>query len=443
MSKPRPYGFRADFERIVGAALCVSPRFWGAGGGRIDPERITDATAALAISAAQSVSRDLGRGPSSPAIVMQRLHTWCLDGRIAASKVSAVGDLLEETEVPPDADILAELVPVLKRDLREQAVRASVEDFGKSGDLSRTVKLAHEADALGRVDDDIGMTLAGHTFGEIEQMRLVDRLRLGVMELDHALDGGLPRGRLGLVMADSGGGKSLLLNQIAATALRDGLVVAYATLELPGPVIDARLISALTHVPTNDILKGTDSGRAKRELDALLPILGTFVRKKFTPRATNVADIRRWVEDIERTVGAPVSLVVVDYADDLVGTTRAGDKNNSPYLEMRAVFTELMDWAEVGARWIWTATQAKAPDEAATKGRGRKSFGTFDGADSAWKIRKASLVIGARLSDDNGEVTLDVPKNTLGASKFSVGPYPTDLTRGMLVAEVPTSAAFE
>ena len=66
----------------------------------------------------------------------------------------------------------------------------------------------------------------------------------GLSSLDESLLGGFHRGELGVVAADTGGGKSVLLIQIAAANARKGNGVIYLSLEMPREDIMLRFASA-------------------------------------------------------------------------------------------------------------------------------------------------------------------------------------------------------
>lgn len=70
--------------------------------------------------------------------------------------------------------------------------------------------------------------------------------------LDRHLDGGLHRGELGVIAANTGGGKTALMIQAAVANAEAGCKVRYFTLELPRKDITKRMASALRGVSAKD-----------------------------------------------------------------------------------------------------------------------------------------------------------------------------------------------
>jgi replicative DNA helicase len=77
----------------------------------------------------------------------------------------------------------------------------------------------------------------------------IEAFPTGVPALNDALLGGFHRGELAVVAADTGGGKSVLLTQIAAANARKGIGVVYLSLEMPREDVMLRFTSACSGQP--------------------------------------------------------------------------------------------------------------------------------------------------------------------------------------------------
>lgn len=118
--------------------------------------------------------------------------------------------------------------------------------------------------------------------------------------LDRHLDGGLHRGELGVIAANTGGGKTALMIQAAVANAEAGCKVRYFTLELPRKDITKRMASALRGVSAKD---------AKRFRGATcdLVALPLKVHQQFSGLGEIAAEIRAAVR------AGDCDLAVVDY----------------------------------------------------------------------------------------------------------------------------------
>lgn len=80
---------------------------------------------------------------------------------------------------------------------------------------------------------------------DLEQKTPLETFSIGLPTLDKHLHGGLLRGEMLVVGADTGGGKSILLYQAALAALEAGKNVAIFSLEMPAKAILRRMASNL------------------------------------------------------------------------------------------------------------------------------------------------------------------------------------------------------
>lgn len=426
-----PYGFDPVFERAVVTLCCTNTRFYGRVGHELDPELFKYEASKFAMRACHAIAKDVGHGPSTGTVVIQRLRRWMDDGKATLEIVKKVCELLDDAEDAglPEADqIIAELAPVIAQRIRDQAVQSAIESFGRKGDLSKAVQLEERASRIGVVDTSVGTLLGTDSWQELSELRNLERLKTGVPELDGVLDGGLQRQGLGIVVGGPGDGKSMMLSHIGAVNLLDGLFVGYATLELPRPLVLARTKANLTSMPINALVN-EDSKEAQRRLQQLSSGLGKFVVQDFTAYATTIEDIKDWVARCEDTYGKKMDLLIVDYGDKL-GVKKQKDED-SGYTSGRIVFEGLRIYSVERKMFVWTASQATRQKDK------RKRLDLNDVADSMHKVRVADLVVTLNLKEQDGadpEVTFYVAKHRTGKSRVEVGPFPAAYELGQVVA---------
>ena len=424
------YNLDPGFERAVTTLACTRPSFYGRVGHAVTYDRLTDPACRLAFQAAHAIAQDGGgQGPASSIIVMQRLRRWVNDGKVTLEQVQAVADMMdgaEDSGLPTEDAAVAELTPVLRHQIETEVVRATVEEFStKRGNWRRVTEMVAMADAIGKVDQSPGVAFGGGAFDVIKRLRYLTKLPTGILELDAALDGGAYRGTLSVAVGGPGAGKSMLLGHVTANSLHLGQHVAVATLELPEPVWLARLAANVTGIPTNKILNGSlEVARAK--LEEVAPHLGRCTVKYFTPGATTVQDVQKWVGDIEQRAGQPVTVVVVDYGDKLRPTGKSSEREPE-YAAMNRVYEGFRIWVEQAQKWGWTASQAQRNTKR------KKVVSLDDVADSMGKVRVADLVITLNVPEDQSEVVFLVGKNRLGPAGSRVGPLPTEFAMGRMV----------
>ena len=426
------YGFDAGFEGAVAYHCAASRGFWGRIGRALDPALLKVAAARRTVEACAAIMADTGSGPGNTLLVVQRLRRWHRDGRLTLGEVQAVATLLDvmADDAPDEEQVVAEAQPCVQRVEQQRALKDALATFGKRGDLDAAIGALQGAGRIGIADNSLGTTLGNAGFAAIRDAKRQHRLPTGITDLDNELEGGLPRGSLGVVCAGTGGGKSMFLNHVAAHALAEGRFVCYATLELSEARALARLKAALLSVPTNDLLGGRDR-QAKARYSKVANKLGFCFVRYFTPGVATVADVEAWVKDCERQADAHCEAVVVDYADKLSAGVRKDGEGT--YSAMGAVYERLRIMAEQRDSWAWTASQPQR------RWKGRKVIDTDDLADSQHKARVTDLLVTANLNEEDGDTQLRwfVAKNREGKSRGMVGPLPQDWAHGRASLDAP------
>ncbi len=424
-----PYAFAPAFEKAFLLFFCTKPKVFGNVFKFLDPDALSPGAPRLAARAALQIGAELGHGPSSALAIIQRIRRWQYEGKVAATDLAAVSALFDDGEQDLDEEaVLAEVVPVLRKRIERQSLLDAMGAFSRGDDPMLALKRIEAAQRMGKHDNSIGTVLGPSSFDEIERLKGVQRLRTGILELDDALDGGPMRGTASMFLGKTNGGKSIGLIQVAVSAALQGFHVAYATLELPDPVILSRIKACMTGVPTNAILADPYKSGAVERLAYLQsrPDFGVVVVKTFTPKVSRPFELFSWVKDTEQEWGRQVDVLVVDYADKLsADSVKKGE--DSTYHAMGSVYDQLYAFARDNTRWVWSASQASKNKEHASR-----LIDLDDVSDSMNKVRNFDLVVSLNGREEDAQMIFFVAKNRLGARNAKVGPLPVDFSRSRI-----------
>lgn len=195
----------------------------------------------------------------------------------------------------------------------------------------------------------------GHDFFEDAEARFVKINRqvcpTGLPRLDSQdiLRGGLGRGEIGVVTANTGVGKSHWLVAMGANAMRHGKNVLHYTFELTEHAVGLRYDANLTGIPVNEIQdKKADVLKKYEEMD-----LGRLIIKEYPTGSASSITIRNHIEKL-MLKGFTPSVIVIDYAD-IMRSTKSYDSLRH---ELKLVYEELRNLAMELNIPVWTASQA-------------------------------------------------------------------------------------
>ena len=230
------------------------------------------------------------------------------------------------------------------KDALEQAVELISSDKFES-----VVGLMKEAVAVGMPNS------VGHDFFEDVDARFVRHRRCvcptGLKRLDKKdiLQGGLGRGEIGVITANTGVGKSHFLVALGANAMRAGKNVLHYTFELSETNVGIRYDSNLCDIASNDVQDNKELVMARyKDTD-----LGRLIIKEFPTGSASIITLRNHVEKLSMK-GFKPSVIMVDYAD-VMRSTRQYDSMRH---ELKLIYEELRNMAMEMNIPIWTASQA-------------------------------------------------------------------------------------
>ncbi len=165
--------------------------------------------------------------------------------------------------------------------------------------------------------------------------------------IDNISKGGLGQKELGVVIAPTGAGKSMVLVHLGTQALKAGKTVVHYTLELQDTVIGSRYDSCLTKVPL-----GTLMSFKEKIYEEVQDIEGRLIVNEYPTKSATTHTIKTHLEKLKmRNIN--VDMIIVDYADLLRPVRSQREKRN----ELETIYEELRGIASEMECPIWTASQ--------------------------------------------------------------------------------------
>jgi len=136
-----------------------------------------------------------------------------------------------------------------------------------------------------------------------------DPVTTGWRDIDDISKGGLGKGELGVVVAPTGAGKSMVLVHLGAQALKAGKNVLHYTLELADTVVGGRYDAAITGVELKNLAVFKE-----KIYDEIKDVQGRLIVKEYPTRSANIQTIKNHIEKLKRRDFVP-DMIIVDYGD--------------------------------------------------------------------------------------------------------------------------------
>lgn len=190
-----------------------------------------------------------------------------------------------------------------------------------------------------------------------------DTISTGIPEVDEVLSGGLSLGELGVWLAYAKRGKStMLVNQGAQAIRRSDEKVLHLVFEGSRAQTENRYDTFFAQTQYHLVKRSELNQETFQRLEHDYRMYqGKLVIRAFTEKWTySVADIWSELQDLKRAHGFAPRLLVIDYGDLLRGSTLSGHARETEH--QTAAFREMKTLAGKGNGFaIWTATQAQRP----------------------------------------------------------------------------------
>ena len=184
-------------------------------------------------------------------------------------------------------------------------------------------------------------------FEERFKIKTRNPISTGWTAIDDICKSGLGRGELGVVIAPTGAGKSMVLVHLGAQAIKNGKTVVHYTLELGDTVVASRYDSCITGYPLSDLHTFKDN-----IYEAVKNLPGKLIIKEYPTKSASSKTIRNHLEKLRKRGNEP-GLVIVDYGDLLRPISMQREKRN----ELESIYEEMRAIAQEFKCPIWTASQ--------------------------------------------------------------------------------------
>ena len=286
----------------------------------------------------------------------------------------------KEYKTPPSKDVLKVKVTEIENDILKTAVLEQLKEvfrymesddlsfvkdeilkFCKNQEMKRAIMESVTLLKHGNYDEikskmDLALKAGADTNIGLEYKKDIARrynqaarhcIGTGWDVIDDLMDGGLARGELGVVMAPAGIGKSWLLINIGANAMKAGKTVLHYTLELNEDYVGQRYDS---------VIMGINAQNLKNYQDEIQERMGTLkgdlIVKYYPTKSVGVIGLKA---HLEKTImlGQKPDLVLVDYGDLLKINTKK-DKHEA----LEELYEDLRGMAGEYEIPVWTASQA-------------------------------------------------------------------------------------
>lgn len=216
----------------------------------------------------------------------------------------------------------------------------------KSSSFDEVSKVIDDALKLGS-DNEMGYDY----LADFEQ-RFVKKARAPVTtgwpDIDEISKGGLGKGELGVVVAPTGAGKSMVLVHLGAQAVKAGKNVLHYTLELSDTSVAGRYDAAITGVELKNLTVFKE-----KIYDEIKDIEGKLIVKEYPTRSASIQTIKNHIEKLKRRDFIP-DLIIVDYGDLIRPENSRKDEKRH---QLETIYEELRGIAQICACPLWTASQ--------------------------------------------------------------------------------------
>jgi len=165
--------------------------------------------------------------------------------------------------------------------------------------------------------------------------------------IDDITQGGLGKSELGVVVAPTGAGKSMVLTCLGAKAVKEGKTVVHYTMELSDKVIGRRYDSCITNIALNEL-----NSFKEQVYEEISDLEGSLIIKEYPTKSASTQTIKTHLEKLKKR-GINIGMIIVDYADLLKPVHISREKRH----DLENIYEELRGMAQEYECPIWTASQ--------------------------------------------------------------------------------------
>tara|TARA_B100000427_G_scaffold219069_1_gene183077 strand:- start:810 stop:2183 length:1374 start_codon:yes stop_codon:yes gene_type:complete len=281
--------------------------------------------------------------------IMHSIIRTGLDGESQSVRVRIreyYARVLANGSIPSSSDFIKDTaLDFCKKQKLKEALIRSVELI-KSSSFDEVSKVIDDALKLGS-DNTLGYDyLADFEARFVKKAR--DPVSTGWKDIDEISKGGLGKGELGVVVAPTGAGKSMVLVHLGAQAVKAGKNVLHYTLELADTVVANRYDSSITGVELKNLTIFKE-----KIYDEIRDIEGKLIVKEYPTRSASIQTIKNHIEKLKRRDFQP-DMIIVDYGDLIRPENSRKDEKRH---QLETIYEELRGIAQICECPLWTASQ--------------------------------------------------------------------------------------
>ena len=281
--------------------------------------------------------------------IMHSIIRTGLDGEPESVKVRIreyYARVLANGEIPESAEYIKDTaLDFCKKQKLKEALIKSVELI-KSSSFDEVSKVIDNALKLGS-DNTLGYDyIADFEARFIKKAR--NPITTGWRDIDDISKGGLGKGELGVLVAPTGAGKSMVLVHLGAQALKAGKNVLHYTLELADTVVGGRYDAAITGVELKNLTVFKE-----KIYDEIREVEGKLIIKEYPTRSASIQTIKNHIEKLKRRDFVP-DMIIVDYGDLIRPENSRKDEKRH---QLETIYEELRGIAQICECPVWTASQ--------------------------------------------------------------------------------------
>ncbi len=279
-------------------------------------------------------------------IMESRIRTDCNNYTKALKEqlLQFYASILSTDRIENSAYIKDSSIDFCRKQVLKGAMMKSVKLI-KSSSFDEISKVIEEALKLG-TDNNFGHDYI-KDFEERYTITARNPVSTGFERIDDIIKGGLGKSELGVVIAPTGAGKSMVLVHLGAEALKQGKTVVHYTMELQDTVVGNRYDSCISGVPLSDLFHNK-----QQVLYKIKDVPGQLIIKEYPTKSASTETLKQHIERLKKK-GIEPDMIIVDYADLLRPTRTSAEKRfdlENTYEEMRAI-------AQIYKCPVWTASQ--------------------------------------------------------------------------------------
>jgi hypothetical protein len=320
-------------------------------------------------------------------LYMSPVQKEIVEGEI--NKFNQLRSMLASGAAHNDSQFVIEKVWEFVRDRSMRAVKHEMDSMllTRSYENARGVMTRFQTAMQLGVKEHVPTTPA-RDMHDIWLNRYPNAVPTGIAEFDHILPGGLPPGKLGLILGGQGVGKSSLLTLLADNAWSLGYHVLHVVFDEndPDTEVTPKYQAKWSGIPVDEMRDNIPHmEKVVKEINMKREGKGAVSIMRFDSADTTVRVLKTWIQQYEERYGVHFDLIVLDYIDEVVAENRnySGNQTAGEVEVVKAFHSMLVELKRPG----WTATQAKKESNI------KRLLYYDDCGGSIAKLKKAQVVI--------------------------------------------------